>query len=75
MQPHNREVRNLVSGDRDLFGEWLEALKDAVGRISIIQRIDRVEDGNFGDHRFIGGGVWEDIRRAQELWAAYRRAR
>lgn len=23
------------------------------------KRIDRVEDGNFGDRGFVGGGVWE----------------
>ena len=30
-----------------------------MGRAAIRKRIDRVEEGNFGDHRFVGGGVWE----------------
>lgn len=59
MQPRKREVLHIVSGGKDLFGEWLENLKDAVGRAAILKRIDRVEDGNFGDRRFVGAGVWE----------------
>lgn len=90
-----------------MFNEWFQGLRDAVGRDAIDRRIDRVEEGNFGDHRYVGEGVWEirihvgpgyrvyygedgpkivllicggdkatqtkDIRRAQELWAAYQR--
>ena len=41
------------------FLRWLKALRDrrAVARIAI--RIDRIEDGNFGDHRAVGQGVSE----------------
>ena len=109
MQPHKREVRHYTAGDRDIFGEWLEGLKDVIGRAAILKRIDRIEEGNLGDHRSVGGGVCEirihfgpgyrvyygeddakiilllcggdkgtqkkDIRRAQELWADYERAK
>ncbi len=59
MQPHKREVLHLVSGGKDLFGEWLDGLNDTAGRAAIRRRLDRVEDGNFGDRRFVGAGVWE----------------
>lgn len=41
------------------FEEWLTHLRDrkAVARIKI--RIDRVRLGTFGEHRFVGQGVWE----------------
>lgn len=109
MQPNNREVRTLILGGKNHFTEWLEGLRDTVGRIAIRRRLDRVEDGNFGDRRFVGDGVWElrihygpgyrvyygedgpaivlllcggdkrtqwqDILRAQKLWAEYQRPR
>jgi putative addiction module killer protein len=34
-------------------------LKDLKGRIVIQRRIDRVANGNFGDHKFCQDGVWE----------------
>ena len=109
MQPQKREVRNVKLGGKDYFTEWVKGLGDAVGRIAILRRIDRVEDGNFGDRRFVGDGVWElrihygpgyrvyygedgpvvvlllcggvkrtqwqDILRAQKLWAEHQRTR
>jgi len=109
MQPHKREILHCSVGGRNHFREWLDALKDIAGVEAINKRLDRVEDGNFGDRRFVGAGVselrihfgpgyrvyygedgpivvlllcggdkgtqWRDIRRAQELWDAYRRSR
>ena len=59
MQPRKREVLHCVAGGKDVFGEWLDGLKDISGRAAILKRIDRIEEGNFGDHRLVGGGVWE----------------
>jgi len=59
MRPHEREIRHFISGGKDVFGDWLDGLKDAVGRIAINKRIFRLVDGNFGDRRFVGAGVWE----------------
>ena len=43
------------------FSQWMEALKkkdkQAASRIDI--RVDRAENGNFGDHKFEREGVWE----------------
>ncbi len=107
MQPHKREVLHYVFNGKDVFGAWLNGLKDISGRAIILRRLDRVEEGHFGDHRSIGGGVWDirihygpgyrvyygedgprvvlllcggdkgtqkkEIRKAQALWAEYRR--
>ena len=41
------------------FLRWLRGLRDRRARARIAIRIDRVELGNFGDHRSVGGGVSE----------------
>lgn len=60
MQPLKREIHDYVDRiGRDVFGEWINSLKDIRGRAIIRKRIDRVEEGLFGDHAFVGNGVWE----------------
>ena len=41
------------------FRRWLRKLRDRRARARIIVRIERVVEGNFGDHRSVGGGVGE----------------
>ncbi|MCE7951950.1 MAG: type II toxin-antitoxin system RelE/ParE family toxin [Xanthomonadales bacterium PRO7] len=41
------------------FDAWFSRLKDRQARVRIQARIDRVEDGNFGDHKSAGGGISE----------------
>ena len=41
------------------FLRWLSELRDKRAKARIAIRIDRVEEGNFGDHRSVGGGVSE----------------
>ena len=43
----------------DLFGQWLEGLKDRQARLRIAVRLVRLENGNFGDCKPVGEGVWE----------------
>lgn len=43
----------------DQFAEWLANLKDRRGRAKILDRIDRLEDGNPGKTRSLGSGVVE----------------
>ncbi len=60
MEHREREVFNYVTASgRDAFGEWLDGLKDVKVRAVIKKRIDRIEEGLFGDHSFVGQGVWE----------------
>lgn len=37
----------------------LDEFKDIKGRVVVQRRIDWLEAGNFGDHRFCQAGVWE----------------
>lgn len=41
------------------FTKWLNELKDPIGRVAIIKRIERAEKGNFGDHKSVGNGIFE----------------
>lgn len=59
MEPQERKVLHYAVAGKDLYGSWLAGLRDSAGRNAIIRRVERVEEGNFGDHRPVGGGVWE----------------
>ena len=41
------------------FANWLESLKDLRARAKILVRIKRLEMGNFGDVKSVGGGISE----------------
>jgi len=41
------------------FDAWLLELKDIRAKRIIFRRINNAVDGNFGDHHFLRGGVWE----------------
>jgi len=50
----------LTPGDeRDLYVAWLGKLKDTTAKVSVVRRVTRIEQGNFGDHKFCRDGVWE----------------
>lgn len=36
----------------DEFGDWLDRLKDRQARKRILVRIERIREGNLGDHKF-----------------------
>lgn len=46
------------SGD-DLFGAWLDSIIDIRTRSRIAARLLRLNNGNFGDCKPVGKGVWE----------------
>src|SRR5690242_1837732 len=48
-----------MSDGRAPYEEWLDELRDVVGRAKIRVRLDRAALGNFGDHRTVGGGIIE----------------
>ena len=41
------------------YAEWIDALKDRVGRARILVRVDRLIHGNPGQHRDLTDGVSE----------------
>ena len=51
-------VRYVAEDGTDYFDTWLRTQSQEV-RSRIHTRIDRVELGNFGDHKSVGGGVSE----------------
>jgi putative addiction module killer protein len=54
------EIRHyLAQNEKDVFMEWHRQLRDTKTRVAIDRRINRIEWGNFGDHRFCRDGVWE----------------
>lgn len=52
--------RHMVEVVRtDDFDQWLRKLKDRVGRLRIVERLDRLTAGHPGDAKPVGRGVWE----------------
>jgi putative addiction module killer protein len=43
----------------ETFSAWLRDLRDARGRVKILARVQRLEDGNAGDVAPVGDGVSE----------------
>ena len=43
----------------DEYREWLDALRDRTGRARILVRVDRLIEGNPGQHRDLTDGVSE----------------
>ena len=43
----------------DVFDCWLDEIKDITFRARIINRFDRIQLGNFGDHKGLGDGLFE----------------
>ena len=41
------------------FNEWLRSLRDIQGKAKIVARLDRLEDGNPGNSRSVGEGIFE----------------
>lgn len=54
------EIRHYLSVDnRDVYLEWLRKQRDANAKLAIVRRVNRLAEGNFGDHKFCRDGVWE----------------
>lgn len=43
----------------EVFEAWIKGLRDQRAKFSILSRIERIEDSNFGDHGSVGRGVSE----------------
>jgi putative addiction module killer protein len=41
------------------FDEWFDSLRDQRMQAAVDARLARVRAGNFGDHKSVGGGVFE----------------
>ena len=54
---YSRHIFEVVRTDE--FHEWIANLKDKAGRLRILNRIERLADGNPGDVQAAGHGVSE----------------
>ena len=53
-------VRHYITDEqKDIFSEWLKKVRDPIAKGNVIRRINRMAEGNFGDHKFCRDGVWE----------------
>jgi putative addiction module killer protein len=52
-------VHYLTAENKDPFGRWSKTLQGTPALKKVLVRVDRAEDGNFGDCRAVGEGVWE----------------
>jgi len=53
-------VRHYLTEDSfNPFLDWLKKLRDPVAKVQVVKRVNRVEGGNFGDHKPCRDGVWE----------------
>jgi putative addiction module killer protein len=60
MEVQPREIRRYTTPEgRAPFTEWLDSLRDRNVRVRIKSRLDRVEQGNLGDFKSVGQGVFE----------------
>ena len=57
-QPRELEFYSTQSG-REPFTEWFESIRDRTIINRIERRINRLENGNFGDCKPVGEGVFE----------------
>ena len=54
------ELRHYESAEgKDLFALWLESLRDRHAQARVVARLIRLQNGNFGDCKPVGDGVWE----------------
>ena len=57
---HPRELQIYrTQNGREPFTEWLESINDQRTQNRIQRRVDRLEEGNFGDYKPVGEGVFE----------------
>jgi putative addiction module killer protein len=54
------ELRHYLTPEgKDLIAEWLRQLRDVRVKAAIIRRLNRLEQGNFGDFKPLRDGVHE----------------
>jgi putative component of toxin-antitoxin plasmid stabilization module len=70
---------HVTADERCPFDEWLEGLKDNKVVAQIQKRLIRVELGNLGDLKSVGGGgkstQEKDVKLAKEYWSDYGKRR
>ena len=52
-------VKIYKTNGKEPFNIWLNSFRDKTLIAKILRRIDRVALNNYGDHRYLSGGVFE----------------
>ncbi len=55
----------------DEFAAWLDGLKDRITRVRLTRRLDRAAQGNLGDVKPVGDGVFEMREHFGPGWRMY----
>ncbi len=55
----------------DAFAVWLDGLKDRMTRLRLIRRLEKAEQGNLGDIKLVGEGVYEMREHFGPGWRMY----
>ena len=50
---------NVIIKKTEYFEKWFTKLRDIQGKARILARLKRIEIGNIGDYKSIGGGLFE----------------
>ena len=58
VQPRELEIYRTPNG-QEPYTQWFESISNLKMRTRIQARIDRIESGNLGDHKSLGGGIFE----------------
>ena len=53
------KVVHYKENAKDIFQNWLDSLRDLRAKTTIARAVKRMENGNFGVHRFCRDAVWE----------------
>jgi len=60
MEVQPKEIETYVKLNGKVpFAEWIESLRDSRARQKIKSRLERITQGNLGDYRSVGEGVFE----------------
>lgn len=54
-------IEHYLTADsqKDLYIDWLRQLRDSRAKVAVVRRVARIEQANFGNHKFCRDGVWE----------------
>lgn len=54
------EIRFYITATgKRIFADWQNGLRNAKAKAAVIRRLNRIEQGNFGDHKHLRDGVYE----------------
>lgn len=59
MIPYRIEHYLTADGRDDVYLNWLRRVRDLQAKVAVIRRVNGIEQGNFGDHKFCRDGIWE----------------